>query len=158
LKPYVSRDNVGNYCDDVYVLDYVRDPEDDMLSDIMPTTKEMGTGFKIDHVPADNRKSLSNLLTPLINENSVTFICGHGYHTSCYNGKCVYCEEFYKRGIFENVNAFLKRVEKGTDIFTHEDLDNEENDIEKEENQSEEIGMQDISNKLQIEISQIENW
>jgi hypothetical protein len=63
LKPYVSRDSVGNYCDDVYVLDYVRDPEDDMLSDIMPTTKEMGTGFKIDHVPADNRKSLSNLLT-----------------------------------------------------------------------------------------------
>ncbi|RHZ60283.1 hypothetical protein Glove_355g15 [Diversispora epigaea] len=63
-----------------------------------------------------------------------------------------------KRGIFENVNAFLKRVEKGADTLTQKDLDNEENNIEEEENQSEEIETQNISNKLQIEISQIENW
>ncbi|RHZ44468.1 hypothetical protein Glove_724g23 [Diversispora epigaea] len=61
-------------------------------------------------------------------------------------------------GIFENVNIFLKRVEKGADTLTQEDLDNEENDIEEKENQSEEIETQNISNKLQIEISQIENW
>ncbi|RHZ81377.1 hypothetical protein Glove_120g227 [Diversispora epigaea] len=64
----------------------------------------------------------------------------------------------YKKGIFENVNAFLKQVEKGADTLTQEDLDNEENDIEEEKNQSEEIETQNISNKLQIEISQIENW
>ncbi|RHZ85754.1 hypothetical protein Glove_60g17 [Diversispora epigaea] len=63
-----------------------------------------------------------------------------------------------KRGIFENVNAFLKQVEKGTDTLTQKNLDNEENDIEEEENQSEEIETQNISNKLQIEIGQIENW
>ncbi|RHZ54930.1 hypothetical protein Glove_421g62 [Diversispora epigaea] len=62
-----------------------------------------------------------------------------------------------KREIFENVNAFLKRVEKGADTLTQEDLDNEENDIEEEENQSEEIETQNISNKLQIEIKIFEN-
>ncbi|RHZ75347.1 hypothetical protein Glove_216g148 [Diversispora epigaea] len=46
----------------------------------------------------------------------------------------------------------------GADTLTQKDLDNEGNDIEEEENQSEEIETQNISNKLQIEISQIENW
>ncbi|RHZ72719.1 hypothetical protein Glove_240g13 [Diversispora epigaea] len=63
-----------------------------------------------------------------------------------------------KREIFENVNAFLKRVEKGADTLTQKDLDNEKNNIEEEENQSKKIETQNISNKLQIEISQIENW
>ena len=118
--------------------------------------RRLPTGYSTSYPPKQGL--CDRCKAPLTNESGVTFICGHGYHTSCYNGKCVYCEEFYKRGIFENVNAFLKRIEKGADILTHEDLDNEENDIEEEENQSEEIGMQDISNKLQIEISQIENW
>ena len=95
---------------------------------------------------------------PFVNENGVIFICGHGYHTNCYDKKCIYCEEFYKRGIFENVNSFLKRIEKGADILTQEDFDDEENNIEEGEEQSEEVEIQDISNRLEIEINQIKNW
>ena len=82
------------------------------------------------------------------NEVGVTFICGHGYHPNCYNRKCIYCEEFYKRGVFENVDSFLKRIEKGADTLTQEDLgDDDINDVEEGEEQSEEI-----------EINKIENW
>ncbi|RIB27634.1 hypothetical protein C2G38_2240004 [Gigaspora rosea] len=35
-----------------------------------------------------------------------------------------------KKGIFENVNLFLKRIEKGENKLTKEDLDDDENDIE----------------------------
>ncbi|RHZ86852.1 hypothetical protein Glove_43g41 [Diversispora epigaea] len=67
-------------------------------------------------------------------------------------------KKFYKRGIFENVDSFLKQIEKGADTLTQEDLDEEENDIEKRKDQSEEIEIQNISNRLEIEINQIENW
>ncbi|RHZ44067.1 hypothetical protein Glove_767g14 [Diversispora epigaea] len=77
-----------------------------------------------------------------------------GYSTSCKD----YVIEFYKRGIFENVNSFLKRIEKGADILTQEDFDDDENNIEEGEEQSEEVEIQEISNKLEIEIHQIENW
>ncbi|RHZ53694.1 hypothetical protein Glove_438g1 [Diversispora epigaea] len=82
----------------------------------------------------------------------------NGYYTDCYNGKCTYCEEYYKRDIFENVNSFLKQIEKGANTLTQEDLDDERNDIEEEQEQTEEIEMQDISNRLEVEINQIENW
>ena len=32
-------------------------------------------------------------------------------------------ENFYKNGIYENVNAFLKRIEKGTDTLIQDDID-----------------------------------
>ena len=42
---------------------------------------------------------------------------------ACYSRRCVYCENFYKNGIFENVNSFLERVEKRTDMLTQDDID-----------------------------------
>ncbi len=57
----------------------------------------------------------------------------HGYHLNCYNRRCTYCENFYKNSIFENVNSFLKRIEKGTDILTQDDLDDEVGGEEEEE-------------------------
>ncbi|RHZ85143.1 hypothetical protein Glove_71g82 [Diversispora epigaea] len=95
---------------------------------------------------------------PINETNGTTFICGHGYHLNCYNGKCKYCEEFYKKGIFENVDSFLKRIEKGSDVFTQEDLDNENNTEEEEEQYDSVEEIQDISHKLEIEINNIKNW
>ncbi|RHZ47868.1 hypothetical protein Glove_566g73 [Diversispora epigaea] len=119
--------------------------------------RRLPTGYSTSYPPKQGLCDRCKL--PFVNEDgSITFIYGHGYHTGCYNGKCTYCEEYYKRGIFDNVDSFLKRIEKGADTLTQEDLDDEGNDIEEEEEQTEEIEMQDISNRLEIEISQIENW
>ncbi|GBC39789.2 hypothetical protein GLOIN_2v1868106 [Rhizophagus irregularis DAOM 181602=DAOM 197198] len=93
-----------------------------------------------------------------LNNNGVVLACGHGYHPVCYGRRCVYCENFYKKGIFENVNSFLKRVEKGTDTLTQDDLDdeiNEEEEEESEETADEEI---DVSATLEAAINNINYW
>ncbi|RHZ47356.1 hypothetical protein Glove_585g4 [Diversispora epigaea] len=119
--------------------------------------RRLPTGYSTSYPPQQGLCDRCKL--PFANEDGVTFICGHSYYTGCYDKKCIYCEEFYKRGIFENVNSFLKRIEKGADTLTQEDLgDDDGNDIEEGEEQSEEIEIQDISNNLEIEINQIENW
>ena len=46
-------------------------------------------------------------------------------------------ENFYKNGIYENVNAFLKRIEKETDTLTQDDLDEEIGEDEKETEKTE---------------------
>ena len=42
----------------------------------------------------------------------IVLICGHGYHLTCYDvlGKvCSYCENYYKKGIDENVKKIKQR-------------------------------------------------
>ncbi|RIB07132.1 hypothetical protein C2G38_2215363 [Gigaspora rosea] len=97
---------------------------------------------------------------PLSDDNSMVYVCGHGYHVACYNKKCKYREKYYKRGIFENVNSFLKRIEKGENKLNKEDLDDDENDIEEGVDEvSEEIKEAlDTSFKLAAEIYNIEHW
>ncbi len=92
-----------------------------------------------------------------LDDNCVVLACGHGYHPVCYDRRCVYCENFYKNGIFENVNSFLKRIEKGTNILTCDDLDDEINEEEEEEEEtaSEET---DISLALEMAINSINYW
>ncbi|RHZ45924.1 hypothetical protein Glove_642g37 [Diversispora epigaea] len=139
---------------DVYA-NYVRKAVEEYSEEV--DLRRLPTGYSTSYPPKQGLCDRCKL--PFINEDSgVTFICGHGYHTGCYNRKCTYCEEYYKRGIFENVNSFLKRIEKGANTLTQEDLDDERNDIEEEQEQTEEIEMQDISNRLEVEINQIENW
>ncbi|RHZ88486.1 hypothetical protein Glove_22g49 [Diversispora epigaea] len=96
---------------------------------------------------------------PLNNNNSAILTCSHGYHVLCYSGRCNYCENFYKIGIFENVNSFLKRLEKGAEILTQEDFDNVEIEIEEEE-ETEEIESEktDVSSLLIDAINKIESW
>ncbi|RIB27983.1 hypothetical protein C2G38_2159173 [Gigaspora rosea] len=93
-------------------------------------------------------------------DNSMVYVCGHGYYIACYNKKCKYCEEYYKREIFENANSFLKQIEKGENKLTRKDLDDEENDIEEGADEvSKEIEeAQDTSSKLAAEIYNIEHW
>ncbi|RHZ87974.1 hypothetical protein Glove_27g73 [Diversispora epigaea] len=80
-----------------------------------------------------------------------------GYSTSFLpqNGLCDCC----KLPINEtNGTTFLKRIEKGSDVFTQEDLDNENNTEEEEEQYDSVKEIQDISHKLEIEINNIKNW
>ncbi|RHZ81546.1 hypothetical protein Glove_119g40 [Diversispora epigaea] len=96
---------------------------------------------------------------PLNNNNSAILTCSHNYHVLCYSEECNYCENFYKIGIFENVNSFLKRLEKSAEILTQEDFDNVKIEIEEEE-ETEEIESEkmDVSSLLKDAINKIESW
>ncbi|RIB10179.1 hypothetical protein C2G38_2265415 [Gigaspora rosea] len=119
-------------------------------------TRHLPTAYSTSRPPSP--ELCDNCKLPL-NHNGVVLICGHGYHTCCYSERCVYCEEFYKKDIFENVNSFLKRIEKGADILISEDLDDDENNVEEDtEEQPEVKEAQDISSRLAIQIEQIESW
>jgi hypothetical protein len=87
-------------------------------------------------------------------------VCGHGYHLACYNRRCIYCEEYYKNGIDKNVNAFLKRIEKGADILTREDLDDDNTSVAEEDDEPEESegDQMDVSSRLVAAIEDVENW
>ena len=73
--------------------------------------------------------------------------------------KSVFIEKnFIKKGIFENVNSFLKRIEKGADTLLPENFEDNEI-VEGEEEKNEEIGgVRDISSRLEAEINQIYFW
>ncbi|RHZ72469.1 hypothetical protein Glove_242g203 [Diversispora epigaea] len=117
--------------------------------------RRLPTGYSTSFLPQNGLCDCCKL--PINETNGTTFICRHGYHLNCYNGKCKYCEEFYKKGIFENVDSFLKRIEKGSDVFIQEDLNNENNTEEEEEQYDSVEKIQDISHKLEIEINNIKN-
>ncbi|RIB20690.1 hypothetical protein C2G38_2035039 [Gigaspora rosea] len=86
---------------------------------------------------------------PFINDNEIVLICGHRYHFACYNVKCTYCEEFYKK----------ERIEKGADTLIKKDLDDDDDDIESiEESLEEAEETLDVSSKLVVEIDQIKYW
>ncbi|RHZ47874.1 hypothetical protein Glove_566g85 [Diversispora epigaea] len=88
----------------------------------------------------------------LNNNNSAILTCSHSYHLMCYSGRYIYCENFYKDSIFENVNSFLKRFEKGADILTQEELDHVENDFGKEkESEKVESEKMDVSSLYQYD-------
>ena len=93
-----------------------------------------------------------------LNNNGVVLACGHGYHPACYGIRCTYCENFYKNGIFENVNSFLKRVEKGTDILTQDDLDDEVDEDEEEESEETTSEETDVSAALAAAMNNINYW
>jgi len=68
-------------------------------------------------------------------DDGEVLICGHGYHFECYQVMeygCRHCEEYYKRGIYSNVNSFLDRLEKGPNVLTSE----EEEEVPLEENET----------------------
>ncbi|CAI2198773.1 16969_t:CDS:1, partial [Funneliformis geosporum] len=100
---------------------------------------------------------------PFIDDNSTVFICGYAYHLTCYYGRWIYYEEFYKKGVVKNIELFLKQIEKSTNTFTLEDLiDDNNTEMETKERDDENSGeidkTLDILSKLTIEINQIENW
>ncbi|RIB02767.1 hypothetical protein C2G38_2226927 [Gigaspora rosea] len=62
------------------------------------------------------------------------------------------------KGIVKNINSFLKRIEKGANSLTQEDLDDneDEEDIEESSENVEEIS--DVMSKLAEQIEQIKYW
>ena len=73
-----------------------------------------------------NPESCDRCIKPFENDEGIILICGHGYHETCYNElykRCKHCEDFYKKGVFNNVDSFIKRLEKGEDILTDDDLE-----------------------------------
>ncbi|CAG8545168.1 17107_t:CDS:2 [Funneliformis caledonium] len=97
-----------------------------------------------------------------IDDNSIMFICDYAYHSDYYHGRCIYYEEFYKKGVVKNIELFLKQIEKSADVFTLEDLVNYNTEIETEDKDEDNSGKidetLDILSKLTIEINQIESW
>ncbi|CAG8674948.1 16787_t:CDS:2, partial [Funneliformis caledonium] len=63
-----------------------------------------------------------------------------GYSTSL-EYSCHYCKEYYKRRIYNNVNFFLKRLEKGPNILTTEEKkgENVEDIANEDDEKAEEI-------------------
>ncbi|RIB12057.1 hypothetical protein C2G38_2259236 [Gigaspora rosea] len=95
---------------------------------------------------------------PFTDNNGSVFICGHGYHSNCYRGKCIHCKEFYKKRIFKNVKKFLEQIEKGANTLTEEDVDDDdEDDVENVEENSGEVETIDISASLVVQIEQIKD-
>lgn len=63
LKPYVSRDGLNGYADDIFLLDSVRDPEVDCLSDLLPSVNHTQGGTSGEHNPTVNMApALANLV------------------------------------------------------------------------------------------------
>ncbi|RIB13262.1 hypothetical protein C2G38_2041125 [Gigaspora rosea] len=119
--------------------------------------QRLPTGYSTAHPPHPEFCDKCGL--PFTDNNGSAFICGHGYHSNCYRGKCIHCEEFYKKGIFKNVKKFLERIEKGADTLTEEDVDNDdEDDVENVEENSGEVETIDILASLAAQIEQIKYW
>ena len=96
--------------------------------------------------------------------NGKVWICGHGYHLNCYNflnNGCNHCEQYYKKGIYKNIDSFLKRLEKGKDELTEEDTENpstEENDEEQDEIVLNISDQEKISIEFRNALNNIEKW
>jgi len=118
--------------------------------------RHLPTAYSTSHPP---QLGLCDQCGLQLNNNGEALACGHGYHPSCYGRRCIYCENFYKNGIFENVNSFLKRIEKGKDTLTQDDLDDENNEEEEEESSEEPVNEQaDVSAALEAAINNINYW
>ncbi|GES81508.1 hypothetical protein GLOIN_2v1872628 [Rhizophagus clarus] len=94
-------------------------------------------------------------------DDGEVLICGHGYHFECYQMMeygCRHCEEYYKRGIYSNVNSFLDRLEKGPNVLTSDEQD----EIPTEENESvEEVEVnenQEVHTKLLNALRRVNTW
>ncbi|CAG8650031.1 3013_t:CDS:1, partial [Funneliformis caledonium] len=83
-------------------------------------------------------------------DDGEVLVCGHGYHFEYYQKlkySCYYCEEYYKREIYNNVNSFLKRLEKGPNILTTEEKEGE--NVEDIANENDEKAEEIETNKSQ---------
>ena len=53
-------------------------------------------------------------------------ICGHGYHVNCYallEFRCHHCLEYLKKGIQQNVDSFLSRLNSGMEKLVEDDIE-----------------------------------
>ena len=103
-----------------------------------------------------------------IGSGGIVLICGHGYHLNCYSkmgGKCKYCLEYYKDGIWHNADAFVKRLNTNVDRLTTDDLNEDEQRYDASEEEDGEfsndlnIGERDsLTSNLQEKLGEINAW
>ena len=70
---------------------------------------------------------------------------------------CRHCVEYYKRGIYSNVNSFLDRLEKGPSVFTSEERD----EVPMEESETDEIEIdrgQEVHIQLLNALNCVNTW
>lgn len=92
-------------------------------------------------------------------------ICGHGYHIDCYillDSRCRHCLEYLKKGIQQNVDSFLNRLNGSMDELTDEDTENIADDEDGgEENEEELLNTNEIENiqiNLNEQLQKMDNW
>jgi hypothetical protein len=101
-------------------------------------------------------------------QDGTVLICGHGYHWHCYSQmqyKCGHCLEYYKKGVWTNVDTFLKRLSAGQDNLTQEEMEDDEQDDMTEDDPDGEgqegVKMNErekVALDLQNSILEIQNW
>jgi len=80
-------------------------------------------------------------------DDGEVLVCGHGYHLECYQimeYSCHHCEEYYKRGVYSNVNSFLNRLEKGPAVLTSEEQADIEENLAEDNETAEEVNLNKI--------------
>jgi hypothetical protein len=121
--------------------------------------KCLSTGYHTSCVPSSG--NCDHCKQALSNE-TIILICGHGYHNRCYSfleKSCKWCQEYYEKGINDNVKSFLKRLNKNVNELTAEE---EEENLEEEDdgsvvsiNLNESNG---ISYEVQTAIDNVKDW
>jgi len=124
--------------------------------------KCLPTGYHTAHLPLLDTCDYCKI--PIRSAASKVYICGHSYHDNCYNlmeSGCRHCLEYYKKGIFHQVKAFKKGLKKIKDediIFDNENTDDINDDNELDDENNNETEENNIDNRLQIAINNIDQW
>ena len=74
---------------------------------------------------------------------------------------CNHCEQYYKRGVFDNVKSFLDRLQNGSNELTVEEQEIDDSVEEEQEEGIEEENNFDfttISSKLTNALLNVEQW
>ncbi|GBB85277.1 hypothetical protein RclHR1_11830008 [Rhizophagus clarus] len=94
-------------------------------------------------------------------DDGEVLICGHGYHFECYQTMeygCRHCEEYYKRGIYSNVNSFIDRLEKGPNVLTSDEQDESPTEENETIEEVEANGSQEVHEELLNALINVNTW
>ena len=129
--------------------------------------KCLPTGYNTSHLSTPNTYDKCN--HPLISYDEwydgEVLICGHRYHLDCFaqlNYRCKWCETYYKKGISDNIKSFIWWLEKGTNVLTNDDQDDENTEEDIDTNDDvENVNIRDgkqVSIALNNSLNNINNW
>ncbi|KAF0476775.1 hypothetical protein F8M41_024321 [Gigaspora margarita] len=124
--------------------------------------KCLPTGYHTAHLPSLDTCDYCKI--SIKSSTSKVYICGHSYHDNCYNlmeSGCKHCLEYYKKGIFQQVKAFkngLKKIKDEDIILNNENTDDINDDDELDDENNNEMEENNIDNRLQIAINNINQW